>query len=76
MKNGNCRPKYMNTMINLKTCSTKEEIKRSMDEIQVVDWNYLKPPCRSIQNMEASYSETEFQADFEPSSDFMNVKGC
>ena len=75
MKKANCRPKYRNTKINLKTCSTKDEIKRYIDEKRDVDWNYLRPPCRSIQNMEASYSESEFQSDFEPSSDFMNVKG-
>ena len=75
MKKANCRPKYRNTTINLKTCSTKEEIKRYIDEIKDHDWNYIRPPCRSIQNMEAFYSDNKFQADSEPSSDFMNVKG-
>ena len=76
MSKANCRPKYRNTIRNLKTCSTKEEIKYYIDEIKDVDWNYLRPPCRGIQNMEVSYSETEFHPDFEPSADFMNLKGC
>ena len=74
-KKAGCRPKYWNTTEYLKPCSSKEEIKRYIDKQKVADRQSAKPPCHSIHNMEVIYTEHEFQAGFEPASDFLNLKG-